>query len=155
MEISIETSCYLGINFTVGALSAYHTPYPYQWLAAFAAGVLAGTFQSTSALNQVKNGYDHIWSWSKRTDNEMREEGVNYLLHSTPGFFSTMIHCVALAVITKSAPFLEPYGSRYESYISGFAAFSLGYRLAHLFALDRLSRIKDPQVTPFLQDAVI
>lgn len=159
MEFSIESCAYLGLNAVLGGLSLYHTPTRDRWIAAFALGVLAGGMKSSVDLQNALDGYvpgnSYGLGWDSFEDNRVRERGVSSLVNSVPGFFTTLINAVALAVVTKSSNVLEPYGSRYEPYMTGTSAFLLGYKLGHLFNLDRLRRNRDPEVAKFTDRVVI
>lgn len=159
MQISFQSGVYLGLNAVIGALSIYNTTARDRWITAFAVGVLVGTIISGSALNSGLNGYNpgnsYGMGWNINKDDKTREAGVSHLIDSVPGFFTTAVNTIALAVITKSTDLFEPYGSRYETVITGSSAFLLGYKLGHLFNLDRLRRSSDPNVTKFTAKAVI
>lgn len=159
MQISLESKFYCGLNFIVGAVSLYKTPHPFQWLTAFAVGLLVGSIRGAAALRSVTRGYEpgnrFGMGWSQTAEDDIRQRGVNYLLNSMPGILTTAINCISLAIITKSADFIESYGSRFQPYVSGVAAFSLGYSLGHIFSLDKLRKSNDPAVAPFISNIVV
>ncbi|MCE2982971.1 MAG: hypothetical protein LW832_05340 [Parachlamydia sp.] len=151
MEFSLKTIVYSSANGVIGAAAIYHTANRFEWLTAFAVGMLAGTLMGEQALSKIENGYvpRNPLAWTEQDDSKVRLEGVKQLTGSTPGIITTTINAYALSLIQEALP-SEPF----DLFVY-FSAFSLGYQLANFFCLDQLNRNKQAKVGEIAQNLVV
>lgn len=156
MRIDFSSKCVFAANIMIGSINAYKTAHHFEWLAAYAVGILAGFCMSRVDLSNIKESYklSSLAQEMSDTDEDMKKEDKKIKLKrivdlvTKTKFFrdiSICINAVTLLIFTRAAKLLEKESiSKTTAFASGF---TLGLSQGYLINLLNLSKETDPIIT--------
>ncbi len=157
MQVSLQSTVYLGTCAAINAYAAYSNPV--RWVSAFALGVLVGTERGRYYLSAARDGYqpgNNVgMAWNAFTDQEVKEKAVKSLTNSMPGLVLTALNSLALGLINKRVPLPSGWNPLIGVVICDVAVLGFGRSVGKLFQLDILRRNPDLEIQRLLAKTII
>lgn len=155
MQVSLQSKICLGTCVVVSAYAAYSNPM--RWITLYALGTLVGVIKDFNTFNAAIKGHqpDKVDDWDAVKDQEIRENAVKSFTNSMPGIGWTVIHLLALGLISQRVQLPSGWHPLIEVVICSEPGFATGLIGAAFFYLDKLKKDQNPQIQNLLMQAII